>query len=211
DFNVAFAPTEKSYLQGFDATRGRIAFKVLDDVRSRIFIAQPDGAGWRVEQVHGFPEEAVVDIGSLDTDAFSALANGGELVVTVNDAITPLTMSLLRAGGKPQPLKAAPARFDARGLNVTQHHADAGDGVRIPYFQVGRADLPLDGNNPVLLTGYGGFEISLLPYYAQVAGKLWLERGGVFVMANIRGRGEVGPAWHQARRRAGQKRAHDEF
>jgi prolyl oligopeptidase len=161
--------------------------------------------------MRGFPEEAVVDIGSLDTDAYSALKNDGELVVTVNDAITPLTMSLVRAGEKPEPLKSAPARFDARGLSVTQHHAVAADGTRIPYFQVGRADLRLDGNNAVLLTGYGGFEVSLLPYYAQIAGKLWLERGGVYVMANIRGGGEFGPAWHEAGRREGKKIAHDDF
>src|SRR5215470_12603729 len=118
---------------------------------------------------------------------------------------------LARAGEKPEPLKTAPARFDARNLSVTQHHAQAEDGTRIPYFQVGRADLPLDGNNAVLLTGYGGFEVSSLPYYAQVAGKLWLERGGVFVMANIRGGGEFGPAWHEAGRRAGKKVAQDDF
>jgi prolyl oligopeptidase len=211
DFTLLFAPTATSFLQGFDMTRGRIAFKVLDDVRSRIFTAQPDGEGWRVEQMKGFPEEAVVDIGGLDADTYSALNNAGELVVTVNDAITPLTMSLVCVGEKPEPLKSAPARFDARGLRVTQHHATAEDGTRIPYFQVGRADLPLDGNNAVLLTGYGGFEISILPYYAQVAGKLWLERGGVFVMANIRGGGEFGPAWHEAGRREGKKTAHDDF
>jgi prolyl oligopeptidase len=211
DFTVLFEPTATSFLQGFDTTHGAIVFKVLDDVRSRIFSAQPDGGGWRVEQIQGFPEEAVVDIGGIDMDASSALANGGELMVTVNDAITPLTMSLVRVGETPTLLKTAPARFDARGLSVTQHHAVAGDGTRIPYFQIGRADLPLDGNNATLMTGYGGFEISLLPYYAQIAGKLWLERGGVFVMANIRGGGEFGPAWHEAGRRDGKKTSHDDF
>ena len=211
DFSVLFEPTATSFLQGFDATRGAIAFKVLDDVRSRIFAARPDGAGWRVEQLRGFPEEAVVDISGIDVDASSAMAGGGELMVTVNDAITPLTMSLVRPGEKPEPLKSAPARFDARGLSVTQHHATAVDGTRVPYFQVGRTNLSLDGNNAVLLTGYGGFEISSLPYYAQVAGKLWLERGGVFVIANIRGGGEFGPAWHEAGRRAGKKTSHDDF
>ena len=211
DFTVLFEPTATSFLQGYDATRGAIAFKVLDDVRSRIFAARPDGGGWRVEQMQGFPEEAVVDISGIDLDARSAWDSRGEFLVTVNDAITPLTMSLARAGEKPEPLKRAPARFDARGLGVTQHHAAADDGTRIPYFQVGRADLPLDGNNAVLLTGYGGFEISSLPYYAQVAGKLWLERGGVFVIANIRGGGEFGPAWHEAGRRDGKKTSHDDF
>ncbi len=211
DFTVLFAPSATAFLQGFDATHGAIAFKTLDDVRSRIFAARPDGGGWRVEQMQGFPEEAVVDISSLDVDPSSAMASGGEFLVTVNDAITPVTMSIVRAGEKPQPLKAAPARFDARDLSVTQHHATAADGTRIPYFQVGRADLALDGNNATLLTGYGGFEIPSLPYYAQVAGRLWLERGGVFAIANIRGGGEFGPAWHEAGRREGKKTSHDDF
>ena len=211
DFTVLFTPSATAFLQGFDATHGAIAFKVLDDVRSRIMLARPDGAGWRVAQVEGFPEAAVVDISSLDIDASSACTGGGEYLVMVNDAITPLTMSLLRAGEPPEPLKAAPARFNARGLAVTQHHAQAEDGARIPYFQVSRADLKRDGSNPVLLTGYGGFEISVLPYYDQTAGRLWLERGGVHVIANIRGGGEFGPAWHEAGRRAGKKRAHDDF
>jgi len=211
DFTVLFEPSATAFLHGFNATRGAIAFKVLDDVRSRIFAARPDGTGWRVEQMRGFPEEAVVDIGGIDLDTSSAAASGGEFMVAVNDAITPMTMSIVRAGEAPEPLKAAPARFDARGLSVTQHHAAAEDGVRIPYFQVGRADLAHDGNNAVLLTGYGGFEISSLPYYAGIAGKLWLERGGVYVIANIRGGGEFGPAWHDAGRRAGKKTSHDDF
>ena len=211
DFTVLFTPSATAFLQGFDATHGAIAFKTLDDVRSRIFAARPDGAGWRVEQMQGFPEQAVVDVSSLDVDPSSAWASGGELLVMTNDAITPVTMSVVRAGEKPELLKTAPARFDARGLRVTQHHAEAEDGARIPYFQVGRADLARDGNNAVLLTGYGGFEISSLPYYAQVAGRLWLERGGVYVIANIRGGGEFGPAWHEAGRRAGKKRSHDDF
>ena len=211
DFTVLFEPSATAFLQGFDATHGAIAFKTLDDVRSRIFAARPDGAGWRVEQMQGFPEQAVVDVHSLDVDPSSAWASGGELLVMTNDAITPVTMSLARAGEQPELLKTAPARFDAQGLSVTQHHAEAGDGPRIPYFQVGRADLARGGNNAVLLTGYGGFEISSLPYYAQVAGRLWLERGGVYVIANIRGGGEFGPAWHEAGRRAGKKRSHDDF
>ena len=89
--------------------------------------------------------------------------------------------------------------------------AAAQDGTRIPYFQVGRADLARDSNNPVLLTGYGGFQVSVLPDYSMTTGKLWLERGGTHVIANIRGGGEFGPGWHEAGRRAGKKRAHDDF
>jgi len=208
---VLFAPSRTAFLQGATMTRDTVAFKVLDDVRSRVMLVGPRGASWQVESLAGFSEQAVVDIGTLDSDTVSAATNGGELVVHVNNAVTPLTMSLVRFGEAPEALKAAPARFDARGLTVTQHHAKADDGTRIPYFQVGRADLPRDGSNAVLLSGYGGFEIAMLPYYAGITGKLWLERGGVEVIANIRGGGEFGPAWHQAGMREGKKRAHDDF
>jgi prolyl oligopeptidase len=125
--------------------------------------------------------------------------------------VTPAALSLVRIGEPIVALNHEPARFDTTGLAITQHEAISVDGERIPYFQIGRPDIPLDGSNPVLLTGYGGFEISLLPYYSPVTGKLWLERGGVQVIANIRGGGEFGPAWHKAGIREGKKRAHDDF
>jgi prolyl oligopeptidase len=184
---------------------------VLDDVRSRVMLARQSGPDWRVERLEGFPEQAIVDVHGIDMDASSAFAGDGEFLLQVNDAITPPTMALVRIGEAPQPLKSAPARFDARGLAITQHHAEAADGTRIPYFQIGPIDLAADGTNPVLLTGYGGFQVSVLPDYSVSVGKLWLERGGVHVIANIRGGGEFGPAWHEAGRLAGKKRAHDDF
>ncbi len=214
DFTVLFEPSERAFLQGADMAGDVVAFKVLDDVRSRVTMARPDGAAWRAERLEGFSEQAVVDIGGLDqdfSDAFVPPEEAGQFQIYVNNAVTPLTVSLARFGAAPERLKSAPARFDARGLTVTQHHAEAADGARIPYFQVARADLPRDGSSPTLLTGYGGFQVSVLPYYAGIAGKLWLERGGVQVIANIRGGGEFGPGWHEAGRRAGKKVAHDDF
>jgi prolyl oligopeptidase len=214
DFTTLFAPTERAFLQGSDIERDVIAFKTLDEVHSRVMLARPDGAAWRIERLEGFSDQAVVDIAGIDRDsssAFVAAEEADDFLVQVDDAITPPTVWLARFGAAPEPLKAAPARFDARGLAITQHHAVADDGTRIPYFQVGRADLKRDGSNPVLLTGYGGFQVSVLPDYSVTTGKLWLERGGVHVIANIRGGGEFGPGWHEAGRRAGKKRAHDDF
>jgi prolyl oligopeptidase len=191
-----------------------IAFKTLDEVHSRVMLARPDGAAWRIERLEGFSDQAVVDIAGIDRDsssAFVAAEEADDFLVQVDDAITPPTVWLARFGAAPEPLKAAPARFDARGLAITQHHAVADDGTRIPYFQVGRADLKRDGSNPVLLTGYGGFQVSVLPDYSVTTGKLWLERCGTHEIANIRGGGEFGPGWHEAGRRAGKKRAHDDF
>ncbi|HLH92830.1 MAG TPA: prolyl oligopeptidase family serine peptidase [Xanthobacteraceae bacterium] len=214
NFTVLFTPSERAFLQGAFMEGDVVALSVLDDVRSRVTLARPNNGGWQIEKLEGFAEQAVVDIGGFDQDFSDSVVppeEAGQFTLYVNNAVTPMTVSLVRFGEKPDPLKAAPARFDARGLEVTQHHATADDGTRIPYFQVGPKDLELDGNHATLLTGYGGFQISLQPYYAGISGKLWLERGGVYVMANLRGGGEFGPAWHEAGRRAGKKVAQDDM
>jgi len=136
---------------------------------------------------------------------------GQTFVIAAQSSLVPPTLWLARAGQDVEMLKQAPARFDAVGLVITQHHAVSVDGQPIPYFQVARAEMPLDGSNPCLLTGYGGFQAASLPYYAVSVGKLWLEGGGVYVIANIRGGGEFGPDWHKAAMRAGRKLAHDDF
>jgi prolyl oligopeptidase len=120
-------------------------------------------------------------------------------------------LSLAASGAAPVVLDQEPSRFEAAGLAITQHETASVDGVRIPYFQVARSTVPLDGSNAVVLSGYGGFEISRLPQYAAGVGKLWLERGGVYVIANIRGGGEFGPAWHKAGIRAGKWLTHEDF
>jgi len=214
NFTVLFTPSESAFLQGAFMAGDVVALSVLDDVRSRITMARPQGAGWQIEKLEGFSEEAVVDIGGFDQDFSDSVVppqEAGQFTLYVNNAVTPMTVSLVRFGEKPVPLKAAPARFNASGLSVTQHHAQADDGARIPYFQVGPADLERDGNHATLLTGYGGFQVSLQPHYAGITGKLWLERGGVYVIANLRGGGEFGPAWHIAGMRAGKKTAQDDM
>jgi prolyl oligopeptidase len=108
-------------------------------------------------------------------------------------------------------IKQAPAFFDATRFEVSQHFATSKDGTRIPYFQINPKGMKLDGNNPTLLYGYGGFEVSLLPNYSGTVGRAWLERGGVYVVANIRGGGEYGPRWHNAALEANRPRAYEDF
>jgi prolyl oligopeptidase len=215
DFTVLFEPTRTCFLQHFAAAGNTVAFKVLDNVRSRILLARHHNAAWRVEPVIGLPGMETVDFYRLvedDIDWLGAQGHEGEtFVIASQSSITPPTLWLARPGQAAEMLKQAPARFDATGLVITQHHAVSVDGEQIPYFQVCRADLPLDGSHVCLLTGYGGFQIASLPYYAVSVGKLWLEGGGVFVIANIRGGGEFGPDWHRAGMRAGKKLAHDDF
>jgi prolyl oligopeptidase len=125
--------------------------------------------------------------------------------------LEPPSLSIVAPGQATELLKQPPPRFNADGLTVTQHEVLADDGVRIPYFQVGPRDLSNDGCAPTILYGYGGFLVSLLPGYHADVGKAWLEHGGVYVVANIRGGGEFGSAWHKAGIREHKKRAQDDF
>ncbi len=108
-------------------------------------------------------------------------------------------------------LKHLPAKFDAAGLKVEQYFAASKDGTKVPYFVVCREDIELDGNTPTLLYGYGGFQISMHPSYSPTTGRLWLENGGAYVLANIRGGGEFGPEWHQAGLKLNRQRVYDDF
>jgi prolyl oligopeptidase len=107
--------------------------------------------------------------------------------------------------------KSQPPLFDAARDVVEQLEATSKDGTRVPYFVVHRKDMRHDGSNPTLLTAYGGFNVAMTPTYSPVTGKLWLERGGVFVLANIRGGGEFGPAWHEAGLKTHRQRIYDDF
>ena len=213
DFATLFEPTPTCFLQGFQAAGNVVAFKVLDNVRSRVLLARCSDGVWQTEPVSGFSELATVDVYRLSEDDVDwAVEDVREtFVVSSQSSILPPSLLLAQTGRKAEPLKASPARFDSSGLAITQHHAVSIDGVRIPYFQIGRADLPFDGSNACLLGGYGGFQIASLPYYSLGVGKQWLERGGVQVIANIRGGGEFGPDWHKAGMREGKKLAHDDF
>ena len=132
--------------------------------------------------------------------------------MTVTDFLTPSSLYFGTVGSKDrEQLKSLPAFFNAEGLEITQHEATSKDGTRVPYFQVSRKGMALNGKNPTLLYGYGGFEISMLPAYSAGVGSAWLERGGVYVLANIRGGGEFGPKWHEAARKQNRQRAYDDF
>jgi prolyl oligopeptidase len=147
-------------------------------------------------------------VGATPIDEFES----DEYFLTVTDFVTPNSLYLSKVG---QPnrdlLKQLPTFFNAEGLRITQHEAVSKDGTRVPYFQVAKSDVALNGANPTLLYGYGGFEISYQPTYSASVGSAWLERGGVYILANIRGGGEFGPKWHQAAVKENRQRAYDDF
>jgi prolyl oligopeptidase len=212
EFTVLFTPTATAFLQAFSPSGEAVALNILDNVRSRVQVDRFAGNRWQTDPVRGFPELATLDVSTLDTDDSDEYSEDAEsFLVSSQDPLTPPRLSFLQPAAEPEPLKQARAHFNAQGLTIAQHHATSVDGARIPYFQIGRANLALDGNNPTLLTAYGGFQHSNLPSYSPTVGKLWLERGGVYVVANIRGGGEFGPDWHKAGMREGKKLAHDDF
>ncbi len=143
-----------------------------------------------------------------------ATTSGGtdDAYVEVTGFITPTTLWSLDTGtGAVKQVKALPARFDASNAVVEQFEATSSDGTKVPYFIVHRKDVPLDGRTPTIMTAYGGFEVSMTPSYAATTGKLWIERGGSFALANIRGGGEFGPAWHEAGRKTKRQIIYDDF
>lgn len=204
-FTVLFEPEERRSLQGFFWTGGMLVLSILDNLKPVFEILTPSG-GWSRRQLSGMPEVGVASVWSLDIEEEEST---GDLLAMTQTPTKPATLSLLKRGGSPEILKRAPETFDASGLLVTRHEAVSVDGVRIPYTQVGPAGET--GNAPVHMTGYGGFGISQLPYYSASIGKLWLERGGTSVTANVRGGGEFGTPWHEAGRRQGKRLSHDDF
>jgi prolyl oligopeptidase len=204
-FEILFAPSPTTSLDGLTVTRDALLLRVLDKVKNRIVeLRRLDGA-W---QPRALPLPAM---GALDTWAFDAAASN-RYFLTVTGFTEPATLYLMEAGSDArEQLKAMPAFFAAEGLVVHQFEAQSGDGTRVPYFAVMHRDTRLDGDNPTVLYGYGGFEVALKPSYGAISGAAWLEDGGVYVIANIRGGGEFGPRWHQAALGEQRQRAFDDF
>jgi len=205
DLAVLFEPGEGTALAEYSLTRNHVLVNVLDNVRNRIEVATPRPDGWTLEPLPGVDASGfqTLDAGAVDPD------RDDRYFLDTTDFLTPPTLKLASVGEDPAVLKRAPAKFDAGGLAIAQHWATSADGTRIPYFEVSREDA--EGPRPTLLYGYGGFRISQVPRYSAGTGLAWLERGGVYVVANIRGGGEFGPAWHQAALKAQRPRAYEDF
>jgi prolyl oligopeptidase len=205
-FTKLFEPAERRALQGFFWSGGRLHLSILEDLKPVFEALTPSETGWSRERITGLPDIGVANVWPLD---LRTEESNGDLLASAQDPLTPPSLFLVRPAAAPELLKRAPEAFDPAGLVVTRHEATSADGTRIPYVQVGPPGET--GDAPVHLSGYGGFGISQLPYYNSAVGKLWLERGGTSVVANIRGGREFGTAWHEAGRREGKRLSHDDF
>ncbi|MCR0983654.1 prolyl oligopeptidase family serine peptidase [Roseomonas populi] len=205
-FTTLFTPGDRRALQGFFWCDGRLVVSVLDELRPEFTILTPGPGAWSAARLD-LPRTGVATLWPLDSEGEES---DGALLAQVEDPITPATLLLTGIDlAAPELLRRSSPVFDATGLVITRHEAVSTDGERIPYVQTGPAAET--GDAPVHLSGYGGFRISRLPHYQGMTGKLWLEKGGTTVIANIRGGGEFGTRWHEAGRREGKRLSHDDF
>jgi prolyl oligopeptidase len=209
EFQVLFMPTETASLASFAWTKSRLVLNVLDNVKSRLWVLTPGAGEWPRTP---FP---VGDLayGSTSVSAVDADEND-QVWLTSTDFLTPTTLMLADVQRGPQSietLKAMPSFFDASKDEIEQHFAVSKDGTKVPYFLVRPKQLKLDGSTPTLLYAYGGFEVSMTPSYSGGMGRAWLDQGGVYVLANIRGGGEYGPRWHQAALKQNRHKAYEDM
>lgn len=222
---VLFTPDDHTSLQSWSWTRDFLLLNLLHDVSSEIRVldpAKPDESGsWAWSNLDACPPLHDVNAYAVDDEDESGAGNDYWLVATGFTTPTTLTRGSLGAGSdgrRHEEVKRSPSFFNEAGYEVQQHFAVSADGTRVPYFQVASKDLVLDGQNPTQLSGYGGFEVSRTPAYSGTIGRAWLERrtagdarGGVYVVANIRGGGEYGPSWHHAALQENRHRAYEDF
>ena len=201
---VIFAPGPRQSLASAGGTKSKLVLVVSDEVRGRTFIYAHGAGGWTARPL-SLPDNATIAVGSTTERSDHAYLG-------VSSFLLPSTLYALdAAAGTLAPVKQLPPKFDATGLVTEQFQAISTDGTKVPYFVVHRRDAPLNGSTPTLMTAYGGFEVSSNPGYSGSMGKLWLERGGAYVLANIRGGGEFGPAWHDAGRKTRRQVIYDDF
>ncbi len=202
---LVYAPGDRESIEDVAATKSQLVVTAYRNVRGRASVFTPvAGGGWTKRHLALADNSSisVVDANLDDDDAF----------LRVTGYLTPPAMLLVDAAAATSSVvKTAPAQFDASNDVVEQFEATSNDGTRIPYFIVHPNQMKADGTNPTILYAYGGFAVSLTPAYSGLVGKLWLERGGVYVVANIRGGGEFGPAWHEAALKTHRQRAYDDF
>lgn len=203
--SLIYAPGPREALQGTSSSKNVLMISLLDNVRGRILLFKPTANGKWSSQKMDLPDNStvyVVATNSRNDDAFVGFTN----------FVTPPSLWLANAAtGSAHEIMVQPPKFDASNIVAEQREAVSTDGTRIPYFLVHRKDIKLDGNNPTLLYAYGGFSSSQTPTYGATTGKLWLENGGVYALANIRGGGEFGPAWHDAGLGTKRQIVYDDF
>ena len=202
---TVFAPTALEFAQWAGTTRNHLLLTTLERVQGRAYVYSLGTKGGWTRKKLNVPDNQTVSIETVNT-------SDDKFFLSLEGFLSPSSLLLGDAAtGSLQAAKKLRPQFDAASEEVEQLQATSKDGTRVPYFVVRRKNMKYDGNNPTILKAYGGFQNSQTPYYSGTEGKLWLERGGVLVLANIRGGGEFGPAWHEAGLKTHRQRIYDDF
>jgi prolyl oligopeptidase len=202
--SLVFEPGPRQTLRGFAPTRNKLILTILDNVRGKAFAYDYAGGAWKAAPI-ALPDNATISLTAAADDS-------DEAMFSVTNYLSPTSLHYYdAASGKLERLKTTPPRFDAANHVVEQFEAISKDGAKIPYFVVRPKTAKMDGSTPTLLYGYGGFQVAQVPSYSGTMGRLWLEQGNAYVVANLRGGGEFGPAWHQGAQGAHKQRTWDDF
>ena len=201
---VICAPGTGDSIDDAAVTKNAVVVSLYHDVRGQGWVFTPGADGWHGRRL-ALPDDASVGIETV------SMGSGAAFFSVMGFLLPTQLWEMADAGGQAAKVKALPAKFDANGMVVEQDWAVSSDGTRIPYFLVHATGMKLDGHNPTELYAYGGFMISMTPRYDPTLGKLWLSHGGVYVLANIRGGAEFGPAWHDAALKTHRQLAYDDF
>ncbi len=201
---LVWRPGERSALSGAGTTGAGLLVMTTRNVQGEAFLYRRADGGWTGTAIP-LPENAVLGVATAHRDDTRAFFNSETMLEP--DTLYFADLESMRL----EPAKRLPEWFDAETMEVDQWEAESSDGTKIPYFVMRRKDAPMDGSNPTLLYGYGGFQVSMDPAYSATRGRMWVARGGVFVLANIRGGGEFGPAWHQAGLKTKRQIIYDDF
>jgi prolyl oligopeptidase len=202
--SLVWAPGPRQTLNGFATTHGKLIVNILDNVRGRAFAMDYGEGRWRSSEI-ALPRNATINVAAASDQNEQAM-------FTVTGYLNPTTLWYYDgADGRLEQIKSTPARFDASNHVVEQLEARSRDGTMIPYFLIRPRNMRRDGSTPTLLYGYGGFQSSEVPAYSGTMGRLWLEQGNAYVVANLRGGGEFGPEWHQTAQLAHKQRTWDDY
>ncbi|MEX2153675.1 MAG: prolyl oligopeptidase family serine peptidase [Gemmatimonadaceae bacterium] len=202
-FQTIIAPSGRQTIEGWTVTQNHLLVNTLNNVRGELHRFRLQNGKWVGAKV------AAPDFGTIGIAGTSRTTD--RYFFTYTSFTQPTTLYVAEPDGAVRVVRQMPKMFDDTGLTLQQHEATSKDGTKIPYFVIHRESMKLDGTNPTLLYGYGGYQISQKPGYNPTVGATWLERGGVYVVANIRGGGEFGPAWHRSAQKENKQRSYDDF
>jgi prolyl oligopeptidase len=206
-FNVLYTPNARSTVAEVSAGRDAVYAAIFENVTGSIHEFKPGNGAWSDTKL-AMPEGGSTSI--VSTNHW-----GPEAYFSYESFLKPVTLFEYDGTGEPKEIKAEPARFDSSKLVSEQFWITSKDGTKVPYFYIHPKGQT--GPVPTILYSYGGFELSLFPWYWNdghrplAPGEAWFAKGGAIAVANIRGGGEFGPAWHQAALLQNRQKAFDDF